>query len=70
MGAKKLENAAAAAGFAMVNPDDFGADRNIEFQPQQADKGTTGETEHTAASPVRSWLTWDYTRLMGTKAPA
>ncbi len=69
MGAKKLENAAAAAGFAMVNPDDFGADRNIELQPGHHGETASGETSK-AATTVRSWLAWDYSRLMGNKATA
>ena len=65
MGSKRLENAAAAAGFAMVNPDDFAGEaapllRNPEHAPQP-----THET-----NALKSWLTWDYMRLTGGKATA
>lgn len=60
MGAKRLQNAAAAAGFAMVNPDDFGsettvrpADRRVEEPPKSAE----GE---------KTWLSWDLFRPKAT----
>ena len=65
MGSKRLENAAAAAGFAMVNPDDFAGEaapilRHPEPTPQATPKGNAS----------KSWLTWDYIRLTGGKATA
>lgn len=65
MGAKRLETAAQAAGFAMVNPEDFAGDAapvlQARVQPPQK------PTQQTA---IKSWLSWDYLRLTGSKAPA
>ncbi len=65
MGAKRLETAAQAAGFAMVNPDDFAGDAAPVLQarvepPQQPTQQTI----------VKTWLSWDYIRLTGSKATA
>ncbi|MBU2533659.1 MAG: hypothetical protein KKB37_13030 [Alphaproteobacteria bacterium] len=64
MVSKKLENAAAAAGFAMVNPDDFAREASpVEREIVKPDRE--------AAKPAaKSWLTWDYIRLTGSKATA
>ncbi|MGI9479715.1 MAG: hypothetical protein ACR2PI_23640 [Hyphomicrobiaceae bacterium] len=65
MGAKRLENAAQAAGFAMVNPDDFAGDAAPVLQAR---------TQPAAKTPpqtsIKSWLNWDYLRLTGGKATA
>ena len=65
MGAKRLETAAQAAGFAMVNPDDFAGDATPVLQaPTPAKSAATPQTT------IKSWLTWDYLRITGGKAPA
>ncbi len=65
MGAKRLENAAQAAGFAMVNPEDFAGEAAPVPQPQaQAPHKPVPKTA------IKSWLTWDPMRLMGGKATA
>ncbi|MFY0611971.1 MAG: hypothetical protein JXQ99_10635 [Hyphomicrobiaceae bacterium] len=65
MGAKRLETAAQAAGFAMVNPDDFAGEATPVLQPriQPAAKAKPD-------TAIKSWLNWDYLRLAGGKAPA
>ena len=65
MGAKRLETAAQAAGFAMVNPEDFAGDAAPVLQarvepPQKSAQQTI----------VKTWLSWDYIRLTGSKATA
>lgn len=66
MGAKRLENAAQAAGFAMVNPEDFAGDAAPVLQPRvQPTSQSTSQQ-----SVLKSWLTWDYVRLTGGKATA
>ena len=69
MGAKRLENAAQAAGFAMVNPDDFVGDAAPVLQPgAEPQAETQPETDRSTA--IKSWFTWDYMRLVGSKATA
>jgi hypothetical protein len=65
MGAKRLETAAQAAGFAMVNPDDFAGDVTPILQPR-----TQPAPKATPQTAVKSWLNWDFLRLTGGKAPA
>lgn len=66
MGAKRLENAAQAAGFAMVNPEDFAGDAAPVLQPRvQPTQQATSQQ-----GSLKSWLTWDYMRLTGGKATA
>lgn len=73
MGSKRLESVAAAAGYAMVNPDDFAGEAAPALEPRH--------NEHVSATPgqqpiaikksaPKTWLTWDYFRLSGFKAPA
>ena len=64
MGAKRLEDAAAAAGFAMVNPDDFAHESTPVVQPQEPAPSTVAKPNG------KSWLNWDYLRLTGGKATA
>ena len=69
MGAERLENAAAAAGFAMVNPDDFAAETIVETIP--ATQAIVAEWRDTTPKPVaRSWISWDYFRFIAPKATA
>jgi len=64
MGAKRFQIAADAAGFAMVNPDDFAA--------ETAMKPIEHPTDATAAASNsrKTWFFWDMARLTGTKATA
>jgi hypothetical protein len=66
MGSKRLEDAAAAAGFAMVNPEDFAR----EISPSTETESVTKQQAHTTEPNSKSWLNWDYLRLMGGKATA
>jgi hypothetical protein len=64
MGVKRLKNAADAAGFAMVNPDDFEDQTTLEISaPAPTKKNNSQPTS-------KSWLTWDYFRLVSGKATA
>lgn len=71
MASRRLENAAAAAGFAMVNPDDFAREaKPVAHLDTQSDKPISPDTRQSSDAP-RSWLKWDYLRLTsGGKAPA
>ena len=65
MPAKRLENAAQAAGFAMVNPEDFAH----EAAPvTQAESQLSQKPVQKTA--IKSWFAWDPMRLMGGKATA
>lgn len=66
MSARRLEDAAAAAGFAMVNPEDFAH----ESAPSRRDDTAVTEPNQKQPAPSKSWLNWDYARLTGGKAPA
>lgn len=62
----RLENAAAAAGFAMVNPDDFAREA-----PAIADDQPSSHHDEPVRPANKSWLIWDYLRLTtGAKATA
>ena len=64
MGVKRLRNAANAAGFAMVNHDDFEDQAHLQLS-------TSAPSEQTKPHPTsKSWLTWDYFRLVSGKATA
>ena len=67
MPAKRLENAAQAAGFAMVNPEDFAH----EAAPvPQVESQLPQKPVHTTTAIKKSWFAWDPMRLMGGKATA
>lgn len=65
MASRRLQNAAKAAGFAMVNPEDF----EHESPPAQRQTNVTAHATSTN-SAAKSWLAWDYTRLISGKATA
>ena len=64
MGSKRLQNAAAAAGFAMVNPDDFAAETAVKPVEHPV------EPAPQPAESAKTWFSWDMTRLTGPKATA
>ncbi|MFT7573868.1 MAG: hypothetical protein ACI9XZ_000230 [Alphaproteobacteria bacterium] len=65
MGSKRLQNAAAAAGFAMVNPEGFAGEATpVLRSPEPASQATP------KGRASKSWLIWDYTRLTSGKASA
>ena len=71
MGANRLENAAAAAGYAMVNPDDFAREAALVASADVHETPETVATAKTAQGTTTwSWLNWDYLRLTGNKATA
>ena len=65
MASKRLEEAAQAAGFAMVNPEDFAGEAAPVFQVREPQAH-----EPTKPTAQKSWLSWDYMRLTGGKATA
>ena len=65
MGAKRLENAAQAAGFAMVNPEDFAGEAAPVLQAE-----VQAPQEPMQKTALKSWFAWDPMRLMGGKATA
>lgn len=69
MATKRLKTAAEAAGYAMVNPEDFAG----EAKPQIFRKTTMGKTASEtgkADTASRWWPTLDVFSLPGGKAPA
>lgn len=69
MGPKRLQNAAEAAGFAMVNPEDFQREAPPVPRKPEVKSGSAAQTTP-SESESKNWLIWDYTRLIGGKATA
>jgi len=65
MRSKRLENAAAAAGFAMVNSDDFASEATLVRQTQE-----TAQVPTAPQAPIKNWLSWEQLRMPRNKATA
>lgn len=69
MVSNKLKTAAEAAGYAMVNPEDFAGDPKPRLE-REAPARKSPEDEQKHASTSRWWPSLDMFSLTGGKAPA
>lgn len=69
MGSNKLKSAVEAAGYAMVNPEDFAGDPRPHLIREAPKSQQTAEQDKTA-SASRWWPSLDMFSLTGGKAPA
>ncbi len=73
MSSKSLKSAAEAAGYAMVNPDDFAGEAVIVTRAEPPRQEQAAAAEPTATEPrerSKTWLSWESIGFPRSNAPA